>query len=184
MIEMNKNNDILFDDFFSKKMTLLFQDDSVNNQEDITNFLKTINENKYYGIVGRENNMIPFLSILDNLLLGITKKEKREFTQRLDLFLDQFKLNSLDLKQVALNLSKNEQLVLQMIRALILNQTIVLVDSSTEEKDSSRFLVNIMPVLKRQVQEHQATIIISSQNRAVAESPYYDQCVLLKNINS
>lgn len=184
MIEMNKNNDILFDDFFSKKMTLLFQDDSVNNQEDITNFLKTINENKYYGIVGRENNMIPFLSILDNLLLGITKKEKREFTQRLDLFLDQFKLSSLDLKQVALNLSKNEQLVLQMIRALILNQTIVLVDSSTEEKDSSRFLVNIMPVLKRQVQEHQATIIISSQNRSVAESPYYDQCVLLKNINS
>ena len=184
MIEINKNHDTLFDDVFSKKMTLLFENEAVNTKEEITSFLKSINNQKYYGMVGRENNMIPFLSIFDNLLLGISKKERKEFINQLDSFLEQFKLSSLDLKQVALNLSRNEQLVLQMIRALILNQTIVIFDTTSEEKEISRFLVNIMPVLKKQVQEHDATIIISSQNESVANSPYYDQCILLKNIFS
>lgn len=137
---------------FLKKVTLILEDEENVTRESVMNFITSLENNKYYGMVGRENNMIPFLSILDNLLLGISKN-KKYFLNELSDLLDQFKLASLDLNEAAKSLSKNEQLVLQMIRALILKQTIIIFDSESTTDDSNEFLIHLMPILKRIVQK-------------------------------
>jgi hypothetical protein len=80
MIEIDMKDTYLTSDFFSKKVTLILEDEENVTRESVMNFITSLENNKYYGMVGRENNMIPFLSILDNLLLGISKKQKNIFT--------------------------------------------------------------------------------------------------------
>lgn len=178
MIEIDMKDTYLTSDFFSKKITLILEDEENVTRESVINFIGSLENNKYYGIVGRENNMIPFLSILDNLILGISKKQKGVFLNELNNLLQQFNLSSIDLDDTANSLSKNEQLVLQIIRALILKQTIVILDSELTTNDSSEFLIHLMPILKRTVQQQEATLIVSSGNINLANSFYYDQCFL------
>lgn len=183
MIEIDMKDTYLTSDFFSKKVTLILEDEENVTRKSVMNFITSLENNKYYGMVGRENNMIPFLSILDNLLLGISKKQKSIFLNELSDLLDQFKLASLDLNEAAKSLSKNEQLVLQMIRALILKQTIIIFDSESTTDDSNEFLIHLMPILKRIVQKREATLIVSSKNKNLANSLYYDQCFLFNYLS-
>lgn len=183
MIEIDMKNIYLSNDFFSKKVTLILEDDGNATRESIMNFITSLENNKYFGMVGRENNMIPFLSILDNLLIGISKKQKNNFLNELSDLLNQFRLTSLDLNEAAKSLSKNEQLVLQMIRALILKQTIIIFDSESTTDDNNEFLIHLMPILKRIVQKQEATLIVSSSNKDLANSLYYDQCFLFNSLS-
>lgn len=182
MIEINHQEHTLSLDLFTNKMTLLFDAKTELTQEKIIQLLRIDKTQKYYGIIGRDNNMIPFLSISDNLLLNIPKKSKHEFFADLNFFLEQFKLDSLAMSDAASNLSSHEQLVLQVSRGIILKQTIILFDQDENHHDSSQFLINIMPILNRISHKTNATIIICTANPNVANSPYYDQCLLVTNL--
>ena len=182
MIEINRNEKMLSLDLLTNKMTLIFDSKSNLNQENIIELLKKDTTQKYYGILGRDNNMIPFLSVSDNLLLNISKKNKKEFLDHLNFFLDEFKLGSLSMNETASNVSSHEQLVLQISRGIILKQTIILFDQDKNQHESCQFLINIMPILNRISHKTNATIIICTSNPQVANSPYYDQCLLLTNL--
>lgn len=182
MIDINQKHSDFDTSFFSSKITLIYDPTTNKHQEQMMSLLQESESNAYYGILGRENNMIPFLSIQDNLLLGISKKDKQWFISELSRLLFQFKLQGLDLETTAMTLSKNEQLVLQMLRAIVLKQTIFIIDPIDSSEKTSQFLFNLMPILKRVAQLQEASLIISSHSSLVAESPYYDHCLLINNI--
>lgn len=184
MIQINHKENRLPLELLTDKMTLLFDSSNELKQDNIIQLLKHYKEEKYYGILGRDNNMIPFLSISDNLLLNISKKSKKDFLKNLQYFLEQFKLDSLTLNKAASSLTNYEQLVLQISRGIILNQTIILFDHHQNNIDSEKFLINIMPILIRIAHQKNATIVICTSNIEVAKSPYYDQCLLLSELFS
>lgn len=179
---MNENKmrqEEIFYRYFSNKLSLILETDQKNHRNEISSFFKSLKQENYYALMGRENNMIPFLSVQDNLLLGISKKNKKIFLLTVDQLLINFKVDKKKLSQSADSLSEAEQMIYQIIRALALKQNIIIFDSAD---DSTVFLTNLMPLLKKSTKLSGVAVIIVTPSKSIAESSYYDQCLMLDQL--
>ncbi|MEG0254513.1 MAG: hypothetical protein RR554_01530 [Vagococcus sp.] len=182
MIYDKQNKEAIFASLLSEKLTIILEQETTDKRKDILSFFQAINSFNFYAVMGRKNIMLPFLSVQDNLLLGIPKKEKENFLIQINQIIIKFKLNDKSLKQSANELSEYEQMIFQIIRALILKQNIIIFDTSSNQIDTSLFLFNLMPILKSFTKLNQSTAIIVTSNNDLANSNYYDQCILLDSL--
>lgn len=176
MHEAKIKNEEIFINYFSEKLSLILESTDTNHRNDISTFFKTSNQDNYYALMGRENNMIPFLSVQDNLLLGVSKKNKQAFLETVDSILVSFKLDKETLLSPANSLNDTEQMIYQIIRSLALKQNIIIFDSANE---STVFLTNLMPLLKKFTRLSKVAVVIVTPTKEVAESNYYDQCLMI-----
>lgn len=184
MIHLKKNQDSVISNLISDKLTIVLEQNVTDKRKDILSFFDSINATNYYAIMGRKNNMLPFLTVEDNILLGMSKKQQKEFLLELDEAIMTFRLDPKSLKQISSSLSDYDQMIFQIIRALILKQNIIIFDTYNSENDTTNFLLNLMPILKSFTKLNQATAIIVTPNLDLAESNYYDQCILLDHLYS
>lgn len=164
------------------KLSIILEEHLPDKRNDILDYFQSIDTSSYIALLGRENSMIPFLTVEGNLFLGLSKKDKKELLPQVKKAIAIFKLSETMLNKSARELNDSDQTIFQIIRALVLNQTIIIFDNDSNEYDTSVFLNNLLPILKLFSKNKQATIVIVSSNKDLANSNYYDQCILLEQL--
>ncbi len=182
MINFRQPLDSMATDLIAEKFTIILEQTNTDKRKDILDFFDKMNTVNYYAIMGRKNSMLPFLTVEDNMLLGISKKQKKEFLLELDEAIITFKVDPRSLKKISSILSERDQMLFQIIRALILKQNIIIFDYTKDQSEKSDFLLNIMPILNIFTKQNRLTAIIVTSDIRIAESNYYNQCILLDNI--
>ncbi|MGY3765149.1 hypothetical protein ACWOAH_01130 [Vagococcus vulneris] len=163
---INLNQDI------KNRLVVLLDNNNQNFSTEINAYLPT---NTYSLPI---QDMIPFLTIQDNLLLGIKKKNSETVLYFIRKYSQKFKLPSSILTEFAKDVSKNQQMVLQIMRAIALKQSI-LINQLANYVVSNKFIEDLLPVLHYFVAKEQTTILIVTSSKELLQSPYYDQCIFL-----
>lgn len=131
---------------------------------------------KNIGIIFQNFNLIPTLSVIDNIMLPTLPDKNANFEHAKEL-LDKFQIYSkLNIK--AMNLSGGEQQRVAIIRALINNPSIILADEPTANLDKalSEKLLEYFSLM------NDKTIIISTHDPFLLQSGIADDFYELKKI--
>ncbi len=133
--------------------------------EEISNF-----RNKNFGFVFQNANMIPYLNVLENVLLPTSYGdicEDIDFIQKAYKLLEDIGLKGLELKKIN-QLSGGEQQRVAIARALIRDPDIIFADEPTGNLDSKNTSI-ILNKLKKISQEKNKIVIIVTHDPMVAQ---------------
>ncbi|MGX7013708.1 P-loop NTPase family protein [Vagococcus silagei] len=165
------------------KVTIIFDD--TQNELKIHNFPEVEwdlafldDQMHYFDLSTGSNIMIPFLTVKENLLLGIPRKEVKEILAEILDQLSMFHLNEHLLEETAIEISDTQQVLLQIIRAIILDKVIIF-DRIKKDKEEATFVNNLLPALFKLKFDHHASIIILTDDKELLDSIYYDQVFIL-----
>ena len=124
---------------------------------------------KNSGLISTEIQLIPFLSLKDNLLLGVKKKERC----RLEEYLQKCQLSSGLLERPVAQLSHLERIQLQMLRQLLQHKDYLLIDHCDQTfsiKQTQAFLL----FCKHVATTFQVSIVLISADEQLAQTPYFE----------
>lgn len=135
------------------------------------------------GVVFQQFNLIPYLSMLDNLLLAasLNKGSDNAKLSKAEALLNDVGLDSALWKQPANTLSIGQQQRVAIARALINEPQILLLDEPTsalDEDNQSRF----MEVLQNYIDHHSTTTVFVSHDSRLAD--HFDHSVSLHGLNT
>jgi ABC transporter. len=121
------------------------------------------------GYIFQNYNLIPFLNVLDNVLLPVVllKRSIKEYKDEAIRLLKELNLEN-KIKSNILELSGGEQQRVAIARALILKPMIILADEPTGNLDKDN-TINFMNMLKRLVNERKISVLIVTHDMDVAE---------------
>lgn len=155
------------------------------NNEDITR-LSTAQRDRFraqhIGIIYQQFNLIPYLSVLDNVLLApvLAKKYDSDCRQRATDLLQALNLNPALFTQAAEQLSIGQQQRVAIARALINRPTLLLADEPTSALDQDNRDAFLQQLLAICAQEH-TTLLFVSHDATLA--PLFDQNIALDQLN-
>jgi len=137
-----------------------------------------------FGVIFQQFNLIPYLSIEENIALSIyASKQKykkvKNIKQTIKTLLLRLKLD-IPLDTLAYNLSIGQQQRVAIARALIGNPKIILADEPTSALDSNSKKY-FMQLLLDVVQEQNSTLIFVSHDKSLIK--YFDQTYNFSDIN-
>lgn len=176
-----------YQSFIEKKMTVLLENAAGKREQrkQVFHHCQTSNNSTVVLRLGKNQPMIPFLTVRENLLLGINRKKQQESLLLIEEHLSLFNLTSSVLSLKAQCVSLTDQTILQLLRAIILEHHLLIFDyDMPQTKSESRFLLELMPILKKFNMLQESTITIVTQNEEILNSKYYDFCILLDNIKT
>lgn len=132
------------------------------------------------GYVPQGRRMFPYLTVHENLRMGLRKKRQRnpEIFERL---FDLFPILKERLKQKAGTLSGGEQQQLAIARALAGEVSIMLLDEPTEGVQPS-IVDEILEMLERINESEKLTILLVEQNMELALSVAHDFYIMEKGV--
>lgn len=181
------DNEWKYASFIQKKMTVLLENTTSKQEQRkrVFHHCQTLNNSTVVLRLGKNQPMIPFLTVRENLLLGISRKKQQEALLMIETSLSLFNLTSSVLSLKAQRVSLTDQIILQLLRAITLEHNLLIFDyDMPQSKSESRFLLELMPILKKFNVLQGSTITIVTQNEDILNSKYYDFCILLDNINA
>lgn len=155
------------------------------NSEDITR-LSTAQRDRFraqhIGIIYQQFNLIPYLSVLDNVLLApaLAKKLAPDSRQRATDLLQALNLSPDLFTQPAEQLSIGQQQRVAIARALINRPTLLLADEPTSALDQDNRDAFLQQLLAICAQEH-TTLLFVSHDATLAQ--YFDQTLTLEQLN-
>ncbi len=134
-----------------------------NNQELLKSSFTKYNQNEI-SIIFQDNNLIHYLSILDNIKQSCIIKNKSLNSELLENYIAEFNLGKLDLKSYPKVLSGGEQQRIAIIRSLISDTKIILADEPTAslDKKNANIIFNNLKFLAKQ--ENKIVIIVTHDN--------------------
>lgn len=140
---------------------------------------------KHIGFISQRLNLIPYLSVIDNVLLAArlsgTKTSRSELTKQTVEQLKQVNLGAELHQQKAENLSIGQQQRVAIVRAMIHQPELILADEPTSALDQrNRDL--FMDKLHAMCREQQTTLVMVSHDMSLA--PNFSQTTALGDINS
>lgn len=144
---------------------------------------------EHIGFIFQMFNLIPYLPVLDNVLLPcrFSKRRKRDIEERgLDLrdeavrLLEQLDLSGEFLQRRVTELSVGQQQRVAAARALIGSPELVIADEPTSSLDADRRSVFLQLLLKECV-ERKATLVFVSHDSSLER--YFDRGLQLADIN-
>lgn len=137
---------------------------------------------QHVGIVFQQMNLVPYLTVKDNILLAnfFAKKQPAEQEQKISQLLTQLQLPLDLLDKPAENLSVGQQQRVAIARALINQPEIIIADEPTSALDSDARDA-FMQVLFNSAKEFGATILFVSHDKSLAE--YFDNICLMTELN-
>ena len=138
---------------------------------------------KHIGVIFQQFNLLPYLSVLDNIRLGpyfsANKTIDNEYlTQILDTL--ELKNDSSLLHNKAKNLSVGQQQRVAVARALINKPDIIIADEPTSALDSD-LRDQFMKLLFKTTREIGSTVVFVSHDRSLAS--HFDKHVSLEQLN-
>ena len=128
---------------------------------------------QHVGIVFQQMNLVPYLTVKDNILLAsfFAKKSAKGLDEKINQMLTQLQLPLSLLTQPAANLSMGQQQRVAIARALINQPEIIIADEPTSALDSDARDA-FMQVLFNSAKEFGATILFVSHDKSL--SAYFD----------
>lgn len=123
---------------------------------------------RHIGVVFQQFNLVPYLSVLDNILLAahFANKPKSEVEQRAREFLHRLALEPNSLAQRADSLSVGQQQRIAIVRALINSPEILIADEPTSALDSDT-RDHFMELLLDCISESGTTLVFVSHDRSL-----------------
>jgi len=124
---------------------------------------------KHIGMVFQRFNLIPYLSVADNIKLSshFSNQDKQQLQQRCLELMTALQLDARLLERPASQLSVGQQQRIAIVRALINQPELLIVDEPTSALDSDA-RDSFVDVLLEQVKAAQATLIFVSHDRSLA----------------
>ncbi|MBE9520754.1 MAG: ATP-binding cassette domain-containing protein, partial [Proteobacteria bacterium] len=140
----------------------------------------TIHRRQTIGFIFQQFNVLPDLSVLDNITLpllplGVPPKERKKRAREL---MDQLSITHRE-NFPAGQISGGELQRVAIARALINNQPIILADEPTAHLDS-RLSMEFMTIMAN-LKTNGKTILIASHDPLVAEHPAIDRIISIKD---
>lgn len=138
---------------------------------------------QHIGVVFQQFNLIPYLNVLDNILLAahFAKGQNQEVLQRAKHLLKEVNLSEALLTQKASQLSIGQQQRVAIVRALINLPPILLVDEPTsalDDKNQQAFMDLLLSIVKKQ----HCTLVFVSHDQSLAH--HFHHQVDLAGLNS
>ncbi len=137
---------------------------------------------RHIGVIYQQFNLVPYLSVLDNVLLApvLARQHERPTRQRAEDLLQNLHLSPSLFSRPAEQLSIGQQQRVAIARALINRPALLLADEPTSALDP-RNREAFMQALMQQCEEAQTTLLLVSHDLALAAQ--FDQCVELAALN-
>jgi putative ABC transport system ATP-binding protein len=159
----------------SGKITVLGQDLQQLNNRKRDQFRA-----RHLGVIFQQFNLLPYLSVKDNILLSQTFSNVPQETQRLHELCEQLQLAPSLLEQAASQLSVGQQQRIAVARALYHKPNIIIADEPTSALDSNT-RDEFIHLLLTQSQKTNSTVIFVSHDQSIAE--HFDRIDNLADIN-
>lgn len=158
--------------------TLMYVDDLTKlGVEKKKKKLASTSENFYY--IGHDSSLLPFLTIEENMLIGVTKKELAEYQDHLAQWTHYFKLNDNFLGSKPTGIKTETCLLIHLIRAFSLHRELIFIDDLSLNL-SQEFVDTLTPTLITLANDLQLSIIFMTNRMALIEK-YPDRTVHLDN---
>lgn len=135
---------------------------------------------RHLGVIFQQFNLLPYLSVKDNILLSQTFSNVPQETQRLHELCEQLQLAPSLLEQAASQLSVGQQQRIAVARALYHKPNIIIADEPTSALDSNT-RDEFIHLLLTQSQKTNSTVIFVSHDQSIAE--HFDRIDNLADIN-
>lgn len=135
---------------------------------------------RHLGVIFQQFNLLPYLSVKDNILLSQTFSNVPQETQRLYELCEQLQLAPSLLEQVASQLSVGQQQRIAVARALYHKPNIIIADEPTSALDSNT-RDEFIHLLLTQSQKTNSTVIFVSHDQSIAK--HFDRIDNLADIN-
>lgn len=139
---------------------------------------------QHMGIIFQQFNLIPYLNVLDNLLLRAeflqpAKEQAKEHQQQAKDLLAQLGLSAYT-EQLAQALSVGQQQRVAVARALMGRPEIIIADEPTSALDADN-KYSFMDLLLTHAQHCKSTIIFVSHDKSLQS--YFNQCIDIQSFN-
>ncbi len=133
-------------------------------------------------LLGYNQIMLPYLPAIDNMLIGLQKKDRELILSELPEMARFFRLSMSQLKKDASQLSVEETIIIQLARAIILQKSIIFFDDAKNHA-SEEFIDSILPVFKL-IRENQntAVVLVTARDDVPKEPAIYDQYLTLNDM--
>ncbi len=135
---------------------------------------------RHLGVIFQQFNLLPYLSVKDNILLSQTFSNVPQETQRLHELCEQLQLAPSLLEQAASQLSVGQQQRIAVARALYHKPNIIIADEPTSALDSNT-RDEFIHLLLTQSQKTNSTVIFVSHDQSIAK--HFDRIDNLADIN-
>lgn len=140
---------------------------------------------QHIGVVFQQFNLVPYLSILDNIQLAMyfagSKVSVQVATQNIHSLLDALQLPTCMLAEKARDLSVGQQQRVAIARALINRPELLIVDEPTSALDAAAKDA-FMQILIETAKQSEAALVFVSHDKALAS--HFDRIEALPDINS
>lgn len=112
-----------------------------------------------YYYIGNDSSLLPFLSVQENLLLGISRKQKKSYFQNILKWSQYFKLATVVSNQQAASISPETKFLIHLIRGLALQREVIFLND-VELALPLDFLLDLLPSLKKITKETPTSFVI------------------------
>ncbi|UTW49601.1 ABC transporter ATP-binding protein [Bacterioplanoides sp. SCSIO 12839] len=139
---------------------------------------------KHIGFISQRLNLIPYLSVLDNVLLAArlsgNKTTRKALVKQASELLQQVNLGTELHQQKAENLSIGQQQRVAIVRAMIHQPALILADEPTSALDKTN-RDGFIQLLHNLCQQHNTTLVMVSHDLSLSTG--FDQTIALSDIN-
>lgn len=123
---------------------------------------------QHLGVIFQQFNLLPYLSIEENILLGATFSKTQKSAERTQELCEQLKLNTEVLQQAAEKLSVGQQQRVAIARALYHKPKIIIADEPTSALDNNT-RNEFIELLLQQAQLSNSAVILVSHDTCLAK---------------
>lgn len=158
--------------------TLLYQNSAKHGAEKKKKKLSATFDNFYY--IGQNNALLPFLTIEENLMLGVSKKELATYQNNLKKWRHYFKLKQTIGSLRPDSITPETSLLIHLVRAFSLERELVFIDEVALNL-AQEFVNTLIPTLINLANEQQISIIFVTNRMELIEK--YPQRSLILDDN-
>jgi putative ABC transport system ATP-binding protein len=135
---------------------------------------------KHMGVIFQQFNLIPYLSVAENIQLSQTFSGSQPDKQRIVSLLNQLGLENNLLDQLSTQLSVGQQQRVAVARALYHQPEIIIADEPTSALDTET-RDDFINLLLEQAKKNSSTILFVSHDKSLAH--HFDKCIDLQQLN-
>ncbi|PZL73453.1 hypothetical protein CI088_08975 [Enterococcus plantarum] len=163
--------------FQQQHMTVVLEDQSSIQADFYFLIDKTFSmkQSMAVGFILSENTFLPYLSIMDNLFVGSSIKERNK-KKTMNEWFDYVGLTESILNKSEEQLTTFEQIKLQLVQLLLIEKDIIIIDDIFQDLSIGQ-RQELLPLLQKIAKEKQKAILVLTNDIQIAESPYMDKVI-------